>query len=143
METFVHWLSDCGFWKSKWYSLNRIISFWYMLMTSSRRAGACSRRHSIRIVGDARLYNLKKVGFSAKKKQKNQPWFTDLLNLKVFCLLFYQKKGWFFPQRKSRKTNLLKIFLTQKFFAYFFTKRKVGFFRKEKAERPTLIYWFT
>ena len=43
---------------------------------------------------------------------------------KVFCLLFYKKKGWFFPQRKSRKTNLDLLYsLTQKFFAYFFTEK--------------------
>ena len=39
-------------------------------------------------------------------------------------LLFYQKKGWFFPQRKSRKTNPdITKSMTQKFFAYFFTKK--------------------
>ena len=62
-----------------------------MLMTSSRRAGACSRRHSIRIVGDARLYNLKKVGFPAIISRKTNLVLLYFLTQKFFAYFFTKK----------------------------------------------------
>ena len=58
-------------------------------------------------------------------------------------LLFYQKKGWFFPQRKSRKTKLdITKNLTQKFFAVLFYKKKGWFFPQSKSRKTNLLKIF-